>query len=242
MSKDYIHFRKAICCNDKALLRFRDLVLTLIMATDISDKRLKQLRDDRWKKAFDKDQGSEQDPIEATNRKATIVLEHLIQASDVSHTMQHWHIYIKFNKKLFFEMTKAYMEGRAEKDPASFWYVFSNSLALMLVESKHRLLLTRNATIPSQTDRYQGEIGFFDFYIIPLAHKLASCGVFGVSSFEYLNYALSNRSEWEERGQSVLEDMIREVKQKSWYKDKTPQVKTVVQAELAYSPKTQVWV
>ena len=27
---------------------------------------------------------------DATNRKATIVIEHLIQASDVAHTMQHW--------------------------------------------------------------------------------------------------------------------------------------------------------
>ena len=27
---------------------------------------------------------------------------------------------------------------------------------------------------------YQGEIGFFDFYIIPLAKKLFTCGVFGV--------------------------------------------------------------
>lgn len=31
---------------------------------------------------------------------------------------------------------------------------------------------------------YRGELGFFDFYIIPLAKKLAECGVFGVSSDE----------------------------------------------------------
>ena len=35
------------------------------------------------------------------NRKATIVIEHLIQASDVSHTMQHWEVYISWNEKLF---------------------------------------------------------------------------------------------------------------------------------------------
>ena len=34
---------------------------------------------------------------------------------------------------------------------------------------------------------YNGEIGFFDNYIIPLAKKLETCGVFGVSSQEYLN-------------------------------------------------------
>ena len=40
---------------------------------------------------------------------------------------------------------------------------------------------------------FKGEIGFFDFYIIPLAKKLKECGVFGVSSDEYLNYAIKNR-------------------------------------------------
>lgn len=55
---------------------------------------------------------------------------------------------------------------------------------------------------------YQGEIGFFDFYIIPLAKKLADCGVFGVSSDEYLNYAIQNRNEWKVRGQEVVASLI----------------------------------
>ena len=59
---------------------------------------------------------------------------------------------------------------------------------------------------------YQGEIGFFDFYIIPLAKKLAECGVFGVSSDEYLNYAQKNRKEWEAKGQDVVEQMLAKCK------------------------------
>ena len=55
---------------------------------------------------------------------------------------------------------------------------------------------------------YKGEMGFFDFYIIPLAKKLKDCGVFGVSSDEYLNYAEKNRREWERKGQEVIESMI----------------------------------
>jgi hypothetical protein len=31
---------------------------------------------------------------------------------------------------------------------------------------------------------YQSEIGFFDFYVIPLARKVKDCAVFGVSSEE----------------------------------------------------------
>ena len=58
---------------------------------------------------------------------------------------------------------------------------------------------------------YEGEKGFFDFYIIPLAKKLKDCGVFGVSSDEYLAHALQNRQEWEERGQALVHDMIKKV-------------------------------
>lgn len=49
------------------------------MATDISDKEMKALRDARWDKAFGgkHDDSSVRDSV---NRKATIVIEHLIQA------------------------------------------------------------------------------------------------------------------------------------------------------------------
>ena len=48
---------------------------------------------------------------------------------------------------------------------------------------------------------YKGEIGFFDFYIIPLAKKLESCGVFGKSSDEFLVSSFlklnKNRAAWD---------------------------------------------
>jgi hypothetical protein len=56
---------------------------------------------------------------------------------------------------------------------------------------------------------YKGELGFFDNYIIPLGKKLKECGVFGVSSDEYLNYALENRREWANKGEEVVENMIK---------------------------------
>ena len=55
---------------------------------------------------------------------------------------------------------------------------------------------------------YQGELGFFDYYIIPLAKKLKECGVFGVASDEYLNYAIANRQEWEARGKEVVQQYL----------------------------------
>jgi len=59
---------------------------------------------------------------------------------------------------------------------------------------------------------YKGEIGFFDFYIIPLAKKLKDCGVFGVSSDEYLNYSMKNRQQWEARGQQKVEEYMETIK------------------------------
>ena len=58
----------------------------------------------------------------STNRKATIVIEHIIQASDVAHTMQHWNVYKRWNDKLFQEMYLAYKKGRSPNDPSLGWY------------------------------------------------------------------------------------------------------------------------
>ena len=67
------------------------------MSTDIVDKDLKALRNGRWDKAFKKEHLSNNDnKRDAVNRKATIVIEHIIQASDISHTMQHWQVYRKW--------------------------------------------------------------------------------------------------------------------------------------------------
>ena len=36
--------------------------------------------------------------------------------------MQHWHVYSKWNEKLFSEMCLSYEAGRLEKDPVEGWY------------------------------------------------------------------------------------------------------------------------
>jgi hypothetical protein len=90
--------------------------------------------------------------------------------------MKHWHIYLKWNERLFMEMYNAYLDGRSDKDPSKGWY--------------------------------GGEIWFFDNWIIALAGKLRECGVFGVSSDEYLKYAQKNRKEWELKGHELTEGFI----------------------------------
>ena len=177
MEPSFADLRNCIYDDTADLKRFRQLLVNTVLATDIFDKELQTLRKSRWAKAFDHHQNAVSGKQEDVNRKATIVIEHLIQASDVAHTMQHWHIYQKWNERLFNENYLAYKAGRSPKDPSGGWY--------------------------------QGELGFFDNYIIPLAKKLQNCGVFGVSSDEYLNYALENRREWATKGEEVVQKMMR---------------------------------
>lgn len=94
MDPKFKSLRNAIYGTEDEKKRFRQLVVNSVMATDIVDKELKQLRNSRWERAFSKKGESveREDECVSRNRKATIVIEHLIQASDVSHTMQHWHI------------------------------------------------------------------------------------------------------------------------------------------------------
>ena len=66
---------------------------------------------------------------------------------------------------------------------------------------------------------YKGEIGFFDYYIIPLAKKLDNCGVFGVSSHEYLNYATANRDEWEREGEKIVQGYLAKYHEKHAWTD-----------------------
>ena len=208
MRPEFGELRSCIFSNVAELRRFRALLINSVIATDIFDKELGTLRKNRWAKAFADTTGggssnhhsssnqsltgshstdgphttsnshsTSLDSKQDVNRKATIVIEHLIQASDVAHTMQHWHVYQKWNERLFQEMYQVYWSGRnSSKDPSVGWY--------------------------------QGELGFFDHYIIPLAKKLKECGVFGVASDEYLNYAMENRREWAAKGQELVTQLV----------------------------------
>jgi hypothetical protein len=97
--------RNAIYGSEAEMIHFRKLVVNCVLATDICDKNLKELRNNRWERAFaiktshgEQVATSENRAVleQDVNRKATIVIEHLLQASDVSHTMQHFSVFRKW--------------------------------------------------------------------------------------------------------------------------------------------------
>ena len=98
MDDAYTNLRAAIYSNEEELQRFRKLLINSVMATDIMDRDLGAARKARWNKAFSEETTFEESADAGINRKTTIVIEHLIQASDVAHTQQHWHIYIRWNE------------------------------------------------------------------------------------------------------------------------------------------------
>ena len=167
IGRQILHYFRSNCC--------AQLVVNAVIATDIADKELKQNRQKRWDAAFS-EKACDSETLD-NDCRATITFEYIIQASDISHTMQHWLTYQKFNARLFEERYLAWINGHAgAQDPSVGWY--------------------------------KGEIGFFDFYIIPLAKKLDRCGVFGVSHLEFLHNAQENKKEWIKKGEEITAGLL----------------------------------
>jgi len=193
----FANLRRCIFSTHDEYKRFSQLTVNCVIATDIFDKEMKLFRDSRWEKAFKSKHPSQDSTtaIDDWSSKATIIIECIIQASDVSHTMQHWHVYQKWNTCLFNEMYTAYKNGRSDRHPAIGWY--------------------------------EGELRFFDNYIIPLATKLRECEVFGVSCDEFLNFAYENRKEWAVKGQDIVAQMLQDAD----FKAEFERVKVIIKSE-----------
>jgi len=86
MREEFVDLRKTIFANDPEMIRFRQLSRQAVIATDIADEDLKACRMDRWEKTFGNDKGGKHVALEW---KALAVIDCLIQASDIAHTMQH---------------------------------------------------------------------------------------------------------------------------------------------------------
>ena len=73
MEPNFASLRQAMFVNRSEMLRFRQILVQMVLATDIFDKELNDLRKSRWNKAFS-DEGSTDNDL-----RATIVIEHIIQ-------------------------------------------------------------------------------------------------------------------------------------------------------------------
>lgn len=117
----YTNLRRTIYKSTSEFQRFRQVLVNTVISTDILDKTFIERQKERWNMAFNKEQ-QEEEPASMMNRKATIVIEHIIQASDIAHTMQHWHVYRKWNGRLFEEMYKVCRKTCYIESVKIHWY------------------------------------------------------------------------------------------------------------------------
>ena len=70
----------------------------------------------------------EEDEEEYDDLKASVILEQILVAADISHVLQGWHQMEKFSNRLFLELKRAHKEGRGPH-PKPNW--FENQIAFL---------------------------------------------------------------------------------------------------------------
>ena len=76
MSPRFDILRKFIFGTQGELLRFRQLIVNVVMATDIFDKEINDRRKERWARAFNPPEGASKE--EVNDLRGTIVIEHIV--------------------------------------------------------------------------------------------------------------------------------------------------------------------
>ena len=144
MDEDFAQLRECIYTTKDELRRFRQLLVNTIVATDFEDKEAQKSRHARWEKAFEKEsddldrRGSSHQSKTRNDMRATILYEHIMQAADISHAIQHWQTFSKFHERMFSERFTAFMNGEETVDPSLTWYddqlVFFDETVIPLAE------------------------------------------------------------------------------------------------------------
>ena len=143
----------AIYRTEKEKQLFRQILVNCVISTDLFDKQLKDRFESRWKVGFPNEAPGDQ--VSTRNLQATLIMETMVQAADIAHTMQHWQVYRKWNVRLFEEMYQGFVDGRASNDPSEDWFEgeiqFYDNYALPLV----RRLQQSGAFVTASTDSHQ---------------------------------------------------------------------------------------
>jgi 3'5'-cyclic nucleotide phosphodiesterase len=118
MESDYEDLRKCLCPTPQEYQRFRQVVVNAVIATDMFDNGLKRKRLRHFDQVFHPEKSSSVQ----TSQNVAVLIEHILQASDVIHTMQHWDVYQKWNQCSLEETYVAYQSGHGTTNPTDTWY------------------------------------------------------------------------------------------------------------------------
>ena len=117
MDNDLTELRQCVCSNLVEFNLFRQLLVNLVFAADISLGQNQNAQRQRWVAAFNKtDEGPD------IYKQLAAVLEQVSLASQWTHTMQIWETYKKWNACLFQELSEDFENGKLSEDPAIDWF------------------------------------------------------------------------------------------------------------------------
>ena len=188
MEDRFRELQSLIFVNGDEMRRFKQLLVNTVLATDIADKERSKIGKIRWQKAFHPSQSACKSLDESTSSRLDDVSLRSLKAT------------------LVFEQI---MQASDVAHTMQHWETFKKWNKHLYKELSKGYREGRGASDPRE-NWYGSEIGFFDFYIIPLAKKLKECGVFGSAASEYLDYAVENRRRWEEEGTEIARKMVLE--------------------------------
>mmetsp|Transcript_28086 Transcript_28086/g.51174 ORF Transcript_28086/g.51174 Transcript_28086/m.51174 type:complete len:459 (+) Transcript_28086:297-1673(+) len=187
MRDRFRELQSLIIANADEMRRFKQLLVNTVLTTDISDKERSAIGKLRWQEAFHPSQSSLLDEESSNGRLNDTSLRSL-------------------KATLVFEQI---MQVSDVAHTMQHWEAFTKWNKRLYRELSKGYREGRGSMDPRE-GWCDGEIGFFDFYIIPLAKKLKECGVFGSAASEYLDYASENRRRWEEEGKETVRVMVME--------------------------------
>lgn len=169
--------------------RLRVMVRDHVLCTDIANAERRNQGMKRWEMEFSETSVAKKPSggistwdLSDQKKAAGVIADQIMQVADVSHTMQHFDTFLKWNRRLYLENLAAYINGQNhvpgynDEHPATNWY--------------------------------SSQIGFYDFYIIPLAKRLDYCGAFEHHNIEFAFLAQRNRDRWIEEGKTMTKIMV----------------------------------
>lgn len=180
----YRELRFTIYRDETEMRRFRALLVNTIVATDEYDNQLKELRERRWKKTSDEEETA-QSVVSGNSLKKVPHTKATLAIEALIQASDVLHTMQPF------EVYKQWNER--------------------LFAEMYKAFKEGRTNVDPSTFWYKGEIGFFDYYVIPLARRLQQCQVFGTMGNQCLGFARANRQAWVLKGPSAVNQMIRKV-------------------------------
>mmetsp|Transcript_6373 Transcript_6373/g.13128 ORF Transcript_6373/g.13128 Transcript_6373/m.13128 type:complete len:483 (+) Transcript_6373:54-1502(+) len=117
-------------------VRFRQVLIHTVLATDVSHTTLNQQREQRLQRLLSLKNKNDSD---SSGLRTALMLEFLLRAAYVAHVMQGWPAYQEQNQQRFQESMTAFEDKRLAVNPSKFWYKMElrilDSFAIPLVQT-----------------------------------------------------------------------------------------------------------